>query len=450
MPSLLPAQPRLWMNGAFLALLAGAALTLGLAPGAGTVAWGAESEEQSRPQRTRRVPSISEATFKKLAEAQEFVDAKDLASAEKVLQGMLDRSRRYNANEIGQIHNMLGFVFFSKEDYSQAIDHYRVVAEQGDDIPEGLETSTLYTLAQLSFVVERYQDALRYMETWLSKAQNPGPDPHIFMGQVYYQMADYPSATQQIERGIAVAQGRGTPVKENWWALLNYLYYEQEIWPKVLETLEILVRQFPKRDYWIRLAGVQGQEGMGSEQVYTMMAAYEAGYLTRESDLTTLAGLLMQEEVPIRAASVLEKGLDDEIIARNDKNLRAFGQAYQLSQEVAKAIPVFEEAAKLADDGRIYESLAQLYLEDDKFSSCVSAATNALEKGGLRKEQSVYVVRGMCEYNRDRLNPARSSFVSCRNESRRVRDDSNQRICQQWITYIDREARRRQELAAAL
>ena len=448
MPSPLPAHLRLWMNGAALALLA--ALALGLAPGSGMVAWGAESEGQPPPQKTRRVPSMSEATFKKLAEAQEFVDAKDLAGAERVLQGMLDRSRRYNGNEIGQIHNMLGFVFFSKEDYNRAINHYRIVIEQGDDIPEGLETTTLYTLAQLSFVAERYQDALRYMETWISKAQNPGPEPHIFMGQVYYQMANYPSATQQIERGIAVAQGRGTPVKENWWALLNYLYYEQENWPKVLETLEILVRQFPKRDYWIRLAGVQGQEGMGAQQVYTMMAAYEAGYLTRESDLTTLAGLLMQEEVPIRAANVLKKGLDDDIVARNDKNLRAFGQAYQLSQEVAKAIPVFEEAAKLADDGRIYESLAQLYLEDDKFGSCVSAASNALEKGGLRKVQSVYVVRGMCEYNRDRLNPARSSFVSCRNESRRVRDDSNQRICQQWITYIDRESRRRQELAAAL
>jgi len=176
MPSLLPAQPRLWMIRASAALLVGAALALGLAPSSGVVAWGAESEGQKPPQKTRRVPSMSEATFKKLAEAQEFVDAKDLAGAEKVLQGMLDRSRRYNGNEIGQIHNMLGFVFFSKEDYNQAIHHYRIVIEQGDDIPEGLETTTLYTLAQLSFVAERYQDALRYMETWISKAQNPGPE----------------------------------------------------------------------------------------------------------------------------------------------------------------------------------------------------------------------------------------------------------------------------------
>ena len=431
------------------ALVAAWLVGLPLAPGVAPTAWGEAAEGEQRQHKTRRVPSMSEATFKKLAEAQEFIDAKDLNGAQAALEGMLDRSRRYNGNEIGQIHNMLGFIHFSKEDYPKAIHHYQTVLAQGEDIPEGLETTTLYTLAQLSFVDERYRDALRYMETWISKAQNPGPEPRIFMGQVYYQMEDYANAIRQIETGIAVAQDRGTDVKENWWALLNYLYFEQENWPKVLETLEILVRDFPKREYWLRLAGIQGQEGMEKQQIFTMMAAYEAGYLTKESDLTTLAGLLMQDDVPIRAVRVLKQGFAEEVIERTDRNLRAYGQAFQLSQEVDQAIPVFEEAAKLSEDGRIYESLAQLYLEDEKFKECVTAAASALDKGGLRKVQSIHIIQGMCEYNRDRLSPARSSFVSCRNESRRARDDSNQRVCQQWITYIDREAERRRHLQAA-
>ncbi len=427
-------------------LLLGPALEFGLlgAPGA----WAAEENEP--PRKTRRVPSMSEATFKKLAEAQEFVDAQDLDGAIRVLNGMLDRSRRYNGNEIGQINNMLGFAYFSKEDYGRAIMHYEEVIKQGDDIPEGLETTTLYTLAQLNFVDERYSEALRYMRLWLSKATNPGPEPHIFMGQVHYQMSDYPNAAAQIEKGIAIAQARGTAVKENWWALLSFLYSEQERWPKVLEVLEILVRDFPKRTYWVSLAGIQGQQGMEKEQLYTMMAAYEAGYLTRQSDLVTLAGLLMQEEVPIRAAAVLQKALDDELVERTDTHLRSLGQSYQLAQEVDRAIPVFEDAGKLSDDGRIYERLAQLYLEDDKFEECVEAAGNALRKGGLRKVQSVHIVRGMCEFNRDGLERARESFVSCRNESRRVKDSGNQRICQQWITYIGKEVVRRAAIAEAI
>jgi len=379
-----------------------------------------------------------------------LIDAKDMQGALSVLNGMLDRSKRLNGNEIGQVHNMLGFVYFSMENYEKSIDEYKQVVAQGEDIPEGLETTTLYTLAQLSFVTDNFDDALKYMNIWLEKANNPGPEPHIFMGQVYYQMKQYPKSIDQIELGISIAQERNTPVKENWWALLNYLYFEQENWPKVLEILEILVTEFPKRDYWVRMAGILGQEGDEKGQVHAMQGAYNLGFLDRETDLTSLAGLLMQEQAPYRAAMVMEKGINDGVIEKTSKNLQSYGQALQLSQEIQKAIPVLLDAAKLSDDGKIYDRLSQLYLEDDQFSNCVDAAENAINKGGLRRIQQTYVVKGMCQFNMDRLSSARSSFVACRNEARRTDDDTNERVCQQWITYIDREADRRKQLEAAI
>ncbi|HEY5647254.1 MAG TPA: hypothetical protein VIS76_14995 [Pseudomonadales bacterium] len=412
-------------------------------------------ESEGRQQKTRRVPTMSESTFKKLAEAQEAIDAKNFAGAKKVLEDMLARSRNLNGNEIGQVRNMMGFVYFTEENYAAAIREYEQVVAQGEEIPEGLETTTLYTLAQLSFVEERYQDALDYMETWITKANNPGADPHIFMGQVYYQMQNFPAAIIQIEKGIRIAQERSLDVKEQWWALLNYLYYEQENWPKVLEILEILVKDFPKRDYWIRLAGIHGQLGHDKEQVWAMEGAYIADFLETEQDLMNLAGLLMQEQTPYRAALVLEKGFNDKAIERSSKNLQALGQAWQLAQEADKAIPAYEEAGRLSEDGRIYERLAQLYLDVDKYQECEVASDNAIDKGGLRSVQQVYIVKGMCQYNKNQseipnLTAARKSFVSCRNEARKSDDDSNQRICASWITYLDRESKRLEELAASI
>lgn len=407
------------------------------------------AEEGKKPQKTRRVPSMSEQIYKRLAEAQEAIDAKDYDLSIELLNEMLDRSRKFNGNEIGQVRNMLGYAWFLKEDYGKAIEQYKLVVAQGEDIPEGLETTTLYTLAQLSFVEEKYQDALDYMETWISKANNPGPDPRIFMGQVYYQMKDYDKAIVQIEMGIDLAVERGMKVKENWWQLANFLHYEKENWPRVLEILGILVEQFPKREYWIQLAGVHGTTGNEKGQLHTMQTAYAGDFLEKETDLTNLAGLLMQGEIPFTAAQVLEKGIKDEVIEVNARNLRSLGQAWQLSQEVDKAIPVFEDAAKLADDGKIFERLAYLYLEADRYTDCVRAANGALNKGGLSKRQSTYVVRGMCLFNQDSLDDARGSFVSCRNESRKEEDSTNQRICNQWISFIDREKNRLQQLAEA-
>jgi tetratricopeptide (TPR) repeat protein len=407
----------------------------------------AEAQEQRRE--TRRIPAMSEATFRRLSEAQELMDARDYNGAKRVLNDMLSRRDRLNGNEVGQVYNMLGFVYFSEEDYGGAIRAYREVLAQGEHIPEGLESQTLYTLAQLSFVNEEYQAALDYMERWIRTADNPGPDPHIFMGQVYYQMQRYPQAITQIERGIDVSRQRGTEVKEQWWALLNFLYFELENWPKVLEILEIMVREFPKREYWMRLAGIHGQEGNDRQSLWTYEAADVGGFLEQQGDYTNYAGLLMQAEVPFRAARVLERGFERGVIEKTDSTLQSLGQAWQLAQEVQKAIPVFLDAARLSDEGRIYERLAQLYLDNDQFDRCVDAADNALRKGGLRQPQSMHIVKGMCLYNQDNLTGARDAFVTCRNEARRLNDESNRRICQQWITYMEREADRRAQLAAS-
>ena len=406
-------------------------------------------KEKEKKKKTRRVPTISESIFKKLGAVQEQMDLKEYGVAEELLLAMLNRSKKYNGNELGNIHNMIGYIAFLKEDYKAAIASYEKVVSQGDEITEGLEVTTLYTIAQLSFVVEDYQGALDYMELWISKAENPGPEPRIFMGQVYYQMKDYPNALAQIKSGIRIAQDRGTKVKENWWALVAFLYYEKEDFQGYIDTMKILVKDFPKRDYWVRLAGIYGQEGMEKLQLNTLQAAYIGEYFESKTDFTNLAGLLMQREAPYKAAKVLRDGLEQEVLERSSRNLQSYGQAWQLAQEVDEAIPVFEEAAEISDDGKIFERLAYLYMEDDRYKQCVVSADGALDKGGLRKRQTMYIVRGMCEFNQNKLKTARKSFVSCRKESRKEKDTSNVRICAQWITFIDRESQRQAQLAAA-
>ena len=409
----------------------------------------AAEEKSEKKQKTRRVPSLSESVYKKLGEGQEAIDAKDYNLAQEIIQGALDRSRRYNENEIANLHNMLGYIYYLKDDYNGAIREYKIVVNQGEKIPEGLEVTTLYTLAQLSYVQENYDDALYYMEVWITKATNPSSAPRFFLATVYYQMKDYDKAVEQMELGVQIAQERNTTITEQNWSLLTFLYFEKEDWTNVIRVLKILVEEFPKREHWIRLAGVYGQEGFEKEQLYTLEAAYTADFLEKQTDFTNLAGLLMQEEVPYRAAKVLEDGLNRKAVERDAKNLQSLGQAWQLAKEVDKAIPVFEEAAGLADDGKIYERLSYLYLESDQYEKCVDSATGALDKGGLRKDQSVYIVKGMCLFNQNKLTPARTAFVSCRRVARQDKDTANQRICGQWITFIDRESKRQAQLAAA-
>ena len=243
-------------NQAFTILILGLAVVL---PVGSIDAQPASSSTENlivNPDDASQVASVSKGVIDRLAEVRKHLDAKDYQSALDALATLL-RSSDLNGNEIGQIHNMRAYVYFMMGDNIQAIGEYEKVIAQGEAIPKELKATTLYTLAQLSFVTEQYPKALDYMASWLDDADHPEPRPMIFMGQVYYQMHDYPAAIERMEEGIRVAQERGTTVKESWWGLLNYLYYEEENYLRVLEILTILVTDFPKEDYWKRLEGIR-------------------------------------------------------------------------------------------------------------------------------------------------------------------------------------------------
>ena len=464
-------------------------LALGVAPSSITRALGIDSQALAQSpdrEKKRRVPNINEATFRQLSDAQEYVDAAQCqfdengkpppiiegadpcepvtAAEARVLWGealavltrMEQRSRRYNGNERGQIHNLLAYVNYELDDIDKTIYHYEQVLAQVPDITEVVENTTLQQLSKLYFqegnkyegeqAQSYYRKALQMMVEWLARNENPGPEAHFYVAQIYYQMKDFPSAIERLELVVSIARERGMKVKESWWTMLQYLYFEEENWPKVIEILEILVKDYPKRAYWVNLASVYGETDQSDKQLWTLEAAHAGGYLDRESDLRTFGGLLLQNEIPNRASKYLQAGFDDEIIERNVTNLQTLGQAYQIGQDVDKAIPVFEEAAGIAEDGTTYDRLSSLYLEKDEFTKCVTAADNALDKGGLKKPVATKITKGICEFNLDKLTAARRTFVALRREARQDRLRTEERTAGQWISYIDSEQKRRAEL----
>lgn len=407
----------------------------------------------------RRIPNINESTFRRLSDAQEFIDAEEYDEAVEVLRALADRPKRYNGAELAQVYNMLAYASYEKDDIDATIRNYELVLAQMPNISEGTETTTLNQLSKLYFqegmkyegeqANQWLQKALGRMQEWMEKAENPGPDAHFYIAQIYYQMKDYERAIERLEKVVELSRERCQQVRENWWTMLQFLYFEQENWPKVIEILEILVKEFPKRAYWVNLASVYGETDQPDKQLWTMEAAHVGGFLEMESDVRTFGGLLLQGEIPNRAAKYLQKGFDDEIVERNVLNLQTLGQAYQLAQDVDKAIPIFEEAGDLAEDGETYDRLAVLYLQKDQFSKCQTAAENALEKGGLKNELATKITLASCQFNLDRLVAARKTFVDVRRAARQQEERSEERNANQWIAYIDSEQRRRAELERA-
>ncbi|XOV84020.1 MAG: TonB family protein [bacterium] len=206
---------------------------------------------------TERAPGLSDRVYEQIAATQAHIDNQEYAAAAQILSSMKAEVAAMNANELGQVHNLAGFLAFNMNDYPKAIAEYEQIIAQADTVAAGLRSATLFTLAQLNFATKDFEASLRHIRQWMQEAENPGPIPQIFMAQTLYQMQDYPAAIDHMELGLAMAQAANMETRENWWALLSYLYFEEEQWDQVVRTLQVLNDYYPSTAYQRRLQNAQ-------------------------------------------------------------------------------------------------------------------------------------------------------------------------------------------------
>lgn len=401
---------------------------------------GDQGEEEERE--TRQTPAMSERVYQRLAEAQECAEADDMECAEELLQEVREMSN-LNSYERAQMWNFYAFIHFAQDNYEEAIRAYENVLEQ-EDLPLGLQTDTMLALAQLYMQQERWQDSLDMLDRWFEFAENPGPQPFVYQAQAHYQLQQYEQGIDPILTAIDIAQQRGNEVDESWYQLLNVFYFELENYPKVIETLTILAENWPKKDYVVQLAGMYGQEGDEDTQLALYEVAYEAGWLTRGQERVNLAQMLMQADIPYKAARLMQEGLEDGTIESTESNWRLLSQAWQLAKEDEQAIPALRRAAELSDDGELDVRLAQSHANLAQWSECAEAARSGLDRGGLDRRDQAQLLLGNCLAEMNAYEQARVAFEAA------AQDDRARDAAEQWIDYIESEQERQRQIEEAL
>jgi len=397
--------------------------------------------DQQQEQETRRTPAMREAVYQRLSEAQACAEMGDMQCARDKL-NQLSRMRDLNSYETAQMYYFEAYLAFEDENYDGAITAYEKVLQQ-PDLPISLEQNTMLSLAQLYAQQERYQEALSMLERWFQVTEMPGTTAYVLKAQIHYQLRQYEQGIPEILRAIELAREQGRDIEESWYQLLNVFYFELENYPKVIETLTFMVNNWPKKDYFIQLASIYGQEGQEERMTALYEAAYEAGWLTRGQELTTLAQMLLQAEAPYKAARILEKGLSDGTIEKTEANWRLLSQAWQLAREDEKALPALTEAASRSNDGELDLMLAQSYANLARWEECADAARNAIRRGGLDRPDRANLLLGNCLAEMKDYPAARTAFEAA------LRDERSRSTAQQWLQYIQDEQDRERQLRQA-
>jgi tetratricopeptide (TPR) repeat protein len=177
------------------------------------------------------------------------------------------------------------------------------------------------------------------------------------------------------------------------------------------------------------------------KELSTLETAYDKGLLEKESELINLAQALLAQEVPYKAARIVAKGLKDKTIEPSARNLSLLGDAWMLAKEYDKAIVVMAKAAKASGEGDDYFKLAQIHTERQEWKQALSNVNQALKDDELKNVHSARILKGLVMFNMDNLDGAEKVFAAIKAA------DSDDKVANQWLTYIQGEKQRRAYMA---
>lgn len=428
----------------------------------------AEAAEKKK-RKTRRLPGISNRIMKKLAVITELTnpdteknpDAKpnfpEGLKALKKLEKTCDRS--CNDYEKAQVYRFYAFAYYSTDNYPKAISAYKKVYSMSPDIPIAVELDALNALSQLSYAQEDYNGALKYLNLWMELSTIVGADKIFHRGTIYYAKGDKKAASKDVNKAISMLEVKGKIAKEQWYNLQLALYLEREEYKASRPVLETLVKNYPKIKWWTQYANINGLLGSESKQRSALDAVNVMGGLRKEQDIVNTAYLYLGDDVPYKAARLLEKGMKDKRVKKKLQYLKVLANAWRAAKEPKKAIAVIKDAVKVAgredaknkdvkkykpQQGNMYAELVTLYSDMDDSPSAIAAGKNALKVGKLKKPCEVHTNMGIAYVEIKQYKSAISSFGKAR------KDKQCRAFVNNWIKYAKNEQRQKAALADSM
>ena len=393
-------------------------------------------------------------------------DDPDWVEARRILTELLNIRDELKSYDRSVMWNYWVYIYFSDEDYDQAMYAYeQLLKEPEATIP--LRTSSLLTLAQLNLVKENWDKGIRLILQWMEEVETITAQSYYLLASAYFQKEDYVRARSSMEEAIRLAEVEGYRPRENWYVLLAACFNELKDRKIISEAYsleqqlgiyEILVNYYPKKLYFLQLGGTYQQMDREEDYMITLKAAFDKDLLDKEGEYLALAQLLLISKNPYWAAQVLVAGQNKKTIIVNketnkeelvpvikdtEKNLKLLADSWRMAQEIDKAIPVLEKAAKMSKDGDTYILLGNLYLFEDRIEESIRAIEAGLKKPKVKSRSQAQLVLGQAHFEIENFEEAKKQFrAAARDKDKRIKKTANS-----WIKYAENEEVRVKNLA---
>ncbi len=413
-----------------------------------------QDDDKKKPTgKSKRIKVLTPKTAKKISKVAEYYELKDLAGAMSELMDLkseYDRGKM-NGYDSAIMWQYIGIIRYEQDNLDGTIEAYEKFLSHKDDVHDGLVLQMQYGLGQLYFSrgMEKegaaqkkdLQKSLSLLTQWEKDAEVISVGQYYFLSQIYYVLEDFKKVLHYIDIVIKEAALANLEPKESWYKSRLSAYYELQDFPNMKKTLIELIVSWPSPTYWWQLSSTYNELNDEPSFFAVTEVIYQSGYFEKPNHYTMLAQIFMAQEVPIKAAWILEFALKKKILSEDKESLKLLGQAYLMSQEYKKAISPLSRVAALEKDYQLWMQVGQVQQSLDNLKGAAEAFDKSLaiipakEK---KDEISLYILMGNVLTEMRQYSDARKAFDTAKNLSPK----EDKKKLDRWIKYWDGEKKR--------
>jgi Uncharacterized enzyme of heme biosynthesis len=368
---------------------------------------------------------LTEKVYQSLSSVGGMMESKDYLQAENTLTSLMNTD--VNPYELALIHQTLGYVYHAQERYEEANAAFNK-SLAGNLLPAEVTHELHYLIAQLLTQQEKYQEALSHLLEWFQAGQEPKAEAHLLAATLYYQLQDYRNLIPHMQEAI-----RKSPDPEaSWYELLLTAYYHAGDYLSAASLLEQMIGLYPgNREYWLQLAGMYQRTGQPEKTMTILELALRRDLLDAEGILQ-LARLYLSEELPYRAATLLQKKISEGVVSGERENLELLADSWLLARENDQAAKMFMQLAEMTRDPEIYYKLGHIYFTQEKWEAAGKALESAVSNGNLPDKPGAYLLLGISAYHNNENSRAAQAL------NRALRHDRTKQQAEWWLNKLER------------
>ena len=381
----------------------------------------------------RRTYALKPANFRRMERIGEAMSAEQNDEALVMLDELVAKAadRPY---DLAKAHEYLGYVYLQKGQYEKAIKYFRQVID-AKILPVRNEQSLIRNVAGLYLAIEPAQPdkAMGIIQQWFKTAVKPKSSDYVLLGQAAVLGKMYNKAICPMRLAINLSDRP----KKSWYDILVAAHFEASDFVGAADLAKERLISFPEDvKHWRQLSGLYNKLERSMDALVVYELAYLQGMLKKGSEFKNLASMYAVNELPYKAASVMEDGLKRGIVKSTEKTWKQAAGSWQLSRENKRAIRAYAKAGELSENGLNEVRIGTLYSEQENWKGAIKYFRLAISKGGLKKQLGrTHMNLGIALFNSGNPNDALTALKKAQTFANTKRNAS------QWINYVKDSAK---------